>query len=235
MLAAEHCCEADAFACGELVFTELSADRQGNRMHRTWPPVPETQWRATSIGQAGVVSATADWLANTRIAWEGKNRALDESAVHAMFQLSREKGRKHFIGPRPWYSCATEDLVLLARHASVEVVSGRVDEMDAVRWPNAYGPVSASVSFTALCWRDGALVALGSAVPLSPGLVEISLDVTPSAQGNGIGTAVASALSRALLNAGEVPLYTTSMTNVASIRAAQRAGLWLAFSEAVTL
>lgn len=234
MLCAEHCCDADAFVRGELVVTELASDRQRDRLHRSWPPVPKSQWRAASIGQGGVVSATADWIAQARTAWEGKRRALDESSVHAMFQLAGEQGRKYFYGPKPWYTCGTEDLLPVDRHLAVDLIEGRTDKMDAARWPNAYVPESATVMFTALCMQGKELVALGTAVPLAPSLVEISLDVLPSAQRRGLGTAVTYALSRKLLDVEHVPLYTTSMTNVASIRTAQRAGLWLAFTEAAT-
>src|SRR5262245_21837113 len=224
MLCAEHCCDGEAFVRGEPVITELTEDRQHNQLHRSWPPVPKSQWRAASVGQAGVVSATSDWLALARASWTGRRRALDESGVHAMFGHAREQGRKHFFGPKPWYACAFEDLQSAGSHTAVELIDGRTDEMGATRWPNAYVPESATVMFAARCTVGTELVALGTAVPLAPGLVEISLDVSPAFQGRGIGTAITVALARRLLERDQVPLYTTSMTNVASIRAAQRAG-----------
>lgn len=104
-----------------------------------------------------------------------------------------------------------------------------LDELPSGRFPNALG----SSGERARAGRNRFAYALideaGEPVALSGvfdtlGLYEIGVDVAPPAQGRGLAPIVVRAAARAILEAGETPLYACAATNVRSQRTALAAG-----------
>lgn len=71
---------------------------------------------------------------------------------------------------------------------------------------------------------------LSSAQP-TPQLWQIGVDMLPPYQGRGIGTALVSRVTEAVLASGRVPYYTTRLANLRSGNTALAAGYWLGWSE----
>ena len=73
--------------------------------------------------------------------------------------------------------------------------------------------------------RDGEIVGVAGASPEGGGVWEMGVDVREKYRRGGLGAAMVSHLTTALLARGDVPIYCASVTNVGSQRVAFRAGL----------
>lgn len=73
--------------------------------------------------------------------------------------------------------------------------------------------------------RDGEVAGLAGAAPEGEGLWEMGVDVGPAFRRGGLGAALVSHLTAAILERDVVPFYCASVTNIGSQGAAFRAGL----------
>jgi predicted GNAT family acetyltransferase len=77
----------------------------------------------------------------------------------------------------------------------------------------------------------GAVVGIAGASADSDQLWQIGVDVRPGQRGRGIGTALVSQLTEAILAEGKVPYYSTLVSNLASTNLALSVGYWMAWTD----
>lgn len=75
------------------------------------------------------------------------------------------------------------------------------------------------------------LIAAAAAVEEAPGFWQIGVDVLPDARKRGLGLAVVSRVSAAILERGDVPYYSADPANIASRSIAHALGFFPAFTE----
>ena len=105
-----------------------------------------------------------------------------------------------------------------------------VAELEPADWPNAVAPRRASQgrleAVAAVAIQDGAVVGVATASTDSDTLWQIGIDVHSDHRARGMGAALTSQVARAVLDAGRVPYYGSSINNIASRRTAQSAGFY---------
>lgn len=79
------------------------------------------------------------------------------------------------------------------------------------------------------------LIAVAEATEEAPGFWQIAVDVLAEARGTGLGHAIVSRVSAAILERGGLPYYSVAPSNIASRSIAHRLGFWPVFTEMYTL
>lgn len=82
-----------------------------------------------------------------------------------------------------------------------------------------------------VAWRGPRLVGIAGASADSDDLWQIGVDVVTAARGVGVGRALVGTLTEAVLVAGKVPYYSTTVANLRSIALALGLGYWLAWTD----
>mgnify|MGYP000188615305 CR=1 FL=1 len=76
----------------------------------------------------------------------------------------------------------------------------------------------------AIAEQDGKVVGVCGASADSPYMWQLGIDVAPGHKGHGIAPSLTSAVAWVVLDAGKLPYYGTSASNVPSMRTALAAG-----------
>jgi predicted GNAT family acetyltransferase len=79
--------------------------------------------------------------------------------------------------------------------------------------------------------RNGMIVGIAGASADCDMLWQIGVDVRASERGAGVGRALVSRLTEAVLDSGHVPFYSTMIANIRSQAAAYALGYWTAWTE----
>ena len=243
-LAAELCCAPSDFGGVGVSVFELRDDRAVNPLVRRFPTIADSLTVA-SMGGGVVVGVSARWAAWARDLFGG----LDADGAFSLQTLGAAARRMHMDGSGvrlngPYAYSVTSERDWVRRDAPYgyavsvggpELLAGLL----SADFPNAVAPrrgrqgrpdVAAAV---AVC--GGAVVGVASVSADSDALWQIGVDVRAAHRGVGLGAALASAAGRAVLDAGRVPYYGTSVNNIASRRAAQSAGFYPCWVAAFTM
>ena len=233
-LAAEACCEpADFFTEGVRVF-EATPERAANPLVRRFP-VLDDSLTVASMGVGVVVAATAGW-----IGWVSElfGDAQDADEAFSLGMLSEASRRVegyslHLNGPYAYNVTSERDWVnrSAADGYVVEVGGGELlAGLEQADWPNAVAPrrigQGRREAVAALALHRNEVVGVASVTTDSDVLWQIGIDVHSGHRGRGLGAALTSQAARAVLDAGRVPYYGSSINNIASRRTAQAAGFY---------
>ena len=202
-------------------------------------PFRERSLSVVSMGAGVVVSCSRERIQRVSAALNG----LDRDAVFTGPAIARLQGiaaedDQFIAGPDLRNLCPTSDLRLCPVPVGVAVDMIDGDRAAAISesgdfpnaLPHARNPerpiVSASV---ATC--GGRIIGVAGVTADCDELWQIGVDVALEYRGRGIGAAVVSSATRAVLASGAIPYYSTSPANVASRNVALNVGYWPAWVE----
>lgn len=199
--------------------------------------MPAKPYQLFTAGHALVVSCHADWMAWTR----ERVASLDSGAFLAPANLGEiasllQPAGLVLVGPHVSYGCST-DTLRPARPPSgveLEILEGPAleDPASLGDFPNAL-PTRVSPlrpnTLAVMASVRGRVVACAAASDDNGQLWQIGVDVLAPWRGRGIGRAVVHRLTEAVLDAGKVPYYSHSVSNVRSAALATSLGFWPAW------
>jgi hypothetical protein len=243
-VAAECGCPPEALTTPGVRFVERPDQRPSYPLARRYPPrVPSVL--AVSFGAGTVVAASPtvlpDIAASLRDA--ARDDIFDATRLAAISGILQSRAMQ-MAGPFPKLLCGADTLrdrscpagyrITLDHQPSESVLA----QLDPARWPNTGSRLpdpNRPAMLLARAWHDDTLVGAATAGADSDLLWQIGIDVTPEAQGLGIGAALTATLARATLGAGRVPWYSVAASNLVSFRTALAAGFRFAWIEAYSV
>jgi GNAT superfamily N-acetyltransferase len=231
-LAADTGADALAFAGDGITVVEWR-ELPGRRRF----PARGKPFQMITTGHGLVVSCHRDWLDQTRELAEplDRFRFVAPANIAAIVALLQPAGYG-LTGPQSSYGCSVDTLRDSAppRGVALDTVSGPA--LEALRpldaFPNALSarPDYLRPDMLAVTARAGReVVACAAASADSDRLWQIGVDVLPPWRGRGIGRVVVGRLTQAILDAGKVPYYSHSVSNVPSAALATSLGYWPAW------
>ena len=209
---------AKAFAAAGLDCSPEILDGEGTLFvenRREAPPF----LKICTMGKAVVVSASPEVLPRVRPFLEGKSR--DE-----VFEFPLVYGQSLYFLP-DLRQCSP---LPLPEGYSYHLLEGdSVAELRGISgFPNSLAFDEQGNTPTSLVFygeREGEIAGLGGAAPEGEGLLEMGVDVLPDHRRCGLGAALVSHLTAAILEREQVPFYCASVTNIGSQGVAFRTGL----------
>jgi hypothetical protein len=231
-LAADAACDPAAFDGDGVVVVEW---RELPDRRRFDPPA--TPLQILTMGHGVVVSCHPDWLDWFR----ERAGSLARSAFLASASLGGTATRRAvagltLAGPHPSYGCSVDTLRAAAPPPGVtlEIVEG--EALDALRpladFRNALSPrpIQARPDMLAVTARAaGEIVACAGTSAENDWIWQVGVDVMAPWRGREIGRAVVGRLTEAILDAGKVPYYSHSVSNIPSAALAASVGYWPAW------
>lgn len=233
-LAAEACCATSDFSIEGIHVSEMTPARAANPLARRFPML-DNSLTVTSMGAGVVVAATSTWQPWVTELFEGVSDADDAFSLRVLSEASRrvEDSGLRLHGPyaynvtseREWVNRSAPDGYAI-EVGGAELLAG----LEPAEWPNAVAPRRARQgrrdAVAAIALHGSHVVGVASASTDSDTLWQIGIDVHSDHRAIGLGAALTSQTARAVLDAGIVPYYGSSINNIASRRTAQSAGFY---------
>jgi GNAT superfamily N-acetyltransferase len=234
VLAASCACAEHDFLADGLVIA-----RAEERAGRLRFPVPSRPFQAVTFGAGVVVSCDPQ-----RFAWVRANLgplgrdALFSAKTIGLLTRFLARGGQDLIGPVPRYACSRDDLRPAPIPVGIAITRvARENIADLHRhqgFGNALGyrPDSPRPDMLAtVAHRAGEIVGIAGASADSDALWQVGVDVVAAARGAGIGRALVRQLTEAILDAGAIPYYSTTVANIPSRALARSLGYWPAWTD----
>ena len=235
MLTAELSCTPSDLTDGWVHITARDLDAHENPAHRLFPPHPGKIGIA-SMGTGGIVCVDEpqlEWAEEVFGPAESASRdqLFRPLSTGRMAQLIEPEGLTLF-GTFPRFTVSLDSLIDIRPPAgyTVEIVDQEHAEGIEQRGKWAYAiPLDPAASarpteIAGIARINGETVGVCGASADSPYMWQLGIDVEPEHQGRGVGPALTSAVARAALEAGRLPYYGTSSSNIPSMRTALAAG-----------
>lgn len=233
-LSAEACCEpSDFYSQGVRVF-ELTAERARNPLARRFPML-EASLTVASMGVGVVAAATPSLIPWVTALFKDASDADKAFSLGVLSKASRqmEGCSLRLNGPYAYNVTSEQDWINRCAPDGyvVEVGGGELlAGLEPVDWPNAVAPrrigQGRREAVAAVALRGNDVVGAATATTDSDTMWQIGIDVHSGHRGKGLGAALTSQAARAVLDAGRVPYYGSSINNIASRRTAQAAGFY---------
>lgn len=225
------CSPADLWADG------VSVHQAEIRAGRFRFPFREQSLVAVTMGNGVVVSCNS-----ARLEWARQNlghltRAQFFSAqTMAKLEHCVRKNNQFIAGPDQKYVCSSDDLkafhipqgINLSTYdcSNMADLYAHTDFKHALSY-RADNPRPDRLAAVAEC--GGKIVGIAGASEDCERMWQIGVDVIPDYQGRGIGKAIVGTLTKAILQEGIVPYYSTEVSNLQSRRLANGLGYWPAW------
>jgi len=235
MLIAELSCSTADLTDGRVHFAVRDPNGHENPAHRLFPPHPG-KIAIASLGTGGVICVDEphlDWA-------EEVFGPVAEATRDSIFMPAQLGRMADFIKPEglTLYGVFPRFAVSLNSLVHVEVPDGytvkivdrdgadRIEQRDKWRYSIAKDPSETArpTMIAAVAEHAGQVVGVCGASADSPYMWQLGIDVTPGHQGHGLATVMTSAVAREVLEAGKLPYYGTSTSNIPSMRTALAAG-----------
>lgn len=241
MLSAETNCAPWQLTDGRVHVVARDPEATKRPAHRRFPPHPG-KTAIVTLGNGGVVAVDRD-LVPWASAWfaDCDRDELFEAARLAELaaRLVTAKGVK-LLGPFPRFACSSD--TLRPRRAPSEydleiVDSAAVQRLDPQEWPHALSGAprpGRPVTMAAVARSRRRVVSVAAVSADSETMWQIGIDVADAHRGRGLGVALTSLAAERILNTGRVPYYTTSSSNIPSMRTALSCGFHPAWVEVFT-
>lgn len=230
VLAADCACDPEDFTRYDIAFPEQRL-MPGRRRFR----VPQDVLIVT-MGRGAVVSASANWLPRLREHLGDQDREALFSATTIEFLYQRWPGCTVY-GPELKYLCSPDNLNDRAYDdLTVELLEGS-SVLDLYAFPGFTNALQYDADhpqpdvLATVLKENGRVVGIAGASADSDELWQIGIDVVPEARGRGAGIALVARLTRAIIQHGKVPYYSTGPANIASQRLAAGVGFRPAWTE----
>jgi GNAT superfamily N-acetyltransferase len=233
-LAADAACD-EADLAGDGITVVESREMPGRRRFDRSPK----PFQVFTVGRGVVVSCHRDWLEWSR----ERARSLDRGQflappnIAAIVALLAGDGYT-LIGPHVSLACSSDTLRTAPSPAGLVLDTVEGHAIEALRPFGAFRnalPARANplrpdmLAVTASA--GGEVVACAAASDENGTIWQIGVDVLAPWRGRGIGRAVVSRLTEAILIAGMVPYYSHSVSNVPSATLATSLGFWPAWTQ----
>ena len=242
-LAAEACCSlADLRRMGVHV-TELVPNRHDSALRRSFPKRDESL-DVISMGAGVIVSATRTWM--PWVTGLFRNVQPDDAFGMELLGESARRARGYncrLNGPQLFHVTSSQDWRPardIPEGYRVEVGGKKLlKSVDQSDFPHArIAPGSArpgrDVPVGAVAIHREEVVGVATVSTDSDSLWQIGIDVVRDHRGRGLGVALTSQATRAVLDQGRVPYYATSVANIMSRRTAQSAGFYPCWTSVYT-
>jgi predicted GNAT family acetyltransferase len=145
-------------------------------------------------------------------------------------------------GPNLWFACSRDRFRPARSSPDVDIA---VCERESIPCLYAHPGFTNALSYRAdhprpdmiatVARRAGRIVGIAAASADCDRLWQIGVDVLPEERQHGIGRALVSRLTEAVLETGRIPCYSTAVSNIASRSLALRLGYWPAWTELYAL
>lgn len=233
-LAADAACASPALA-GEGITVVEYREIPGRRRF-TMPRMP---FQVVTMGGGVVISCHPTLFDRVRQLVRSVDRIqVFEPRNVAMLSSMLESHQHHLVGPFTSYACSESDLrpVLPPEGIRLELIaSDQIATLQPTgRFPNALAPAPNEERPDVLAvgaWTGEDLIGCAGASADSDVLWQIGVDVDARYRGGGIGRALVHALTEAIFNAGKIPYYTVSVSNLSSASVAISLGFWPAWMQ----
>ena len=241
-LAAESCCEPSDFHGEGVRVFELTPERAANPLARRFQQL-EGSLTVMSMGAGIVVAATPELMPWVSELFLDAKDADDAFNLRVLSEASKRVEDRSLRLNGPYAYNVTSELDWVNRRApdgyAIEVGGAELlAGLEPADWPNAVVPRRAAQgrrdAVVAVALRWGAVIGVASASTDSDTLWQIGIDVHSDHRARGLGAALTSQAARAVLDAGRVPYYGSSVDNIASRRTAQAAGFYPCWVSAFT-
>lgn len=234
VLAADCACSETTFLEDRLVITAAET-RIGQRRF----PRPHKPLLMVTMGRGVVVTTHPD-----RMAWLSallRDRGRDDifaAECIAMLAPAIAPDGQQLHGPTVNYVCTRESLrsPVVPHEIAVTLFEG-----EAVRDLYQYAGFSHALSYrpdhsrpdvlATVAQYAGTVIGIAAASADCETLWQIGVDVVPAARDAGIGRALVSRLTEAVIHAGRVPYYSAAISNVRSLAVASGLGYWPLWSQ----
>lgn len=246
MLCAETGCEPWQLSDGGLHVVARVPERRSSPDHRRFNPHPG-RIAAVTLGTGAVISVDATDFEWARRTFTGLTRdELFRGEYLNEFVRHGEPDNLTVFGPFPRFAAPLSALTEPERSPGysvrvVDIEAALVQDrtmIDRHIFPNALFPepgVSGRPTiFAAIAEKNGRIVGVAGVSKDSEFMYQIGIDVLPGHRGNGLSPAMAAAVARAVFEAGALPYYGTSSSNLPSMRTALAAGLRPMWIEVLT-
>lgn len=232
MLTAELSCSETDLTDGKVHVRLRDPQARHKLAHRAFSPHPGRIGIAT-LGTGGVVCVDEDHLEWAKTTFSGVTR--DELFMPGTLgKLSDRLLPENLTtyGPFPRFAASHSGIEPIEAPLgyNIRVVDRTGSETIEQReqWPNALFPDPAKTGrptmIAGIAEHAGEIAAVCGASADSPTMWQLGIDVSPNHQGQGIASALVSAVTQAVLDAGKLPYYGTSSSNVPSMRSALSVG-----------
>ena len=223
--------------------TELVPDRSDSGLRRRFPKREESL-DIVSMGAGAIVTATRNWMPWVTDLF-GNAQADDAFGIELLGESARRvREYSHRLNGPPLCHVPSSDDWRPVRRKPVgyAVAIGGAELLESVdqsRFPNArIASISVRqgrvVPVAAVATHHAEVVGVATFSTDSDSLWQIGIDVARGHRGNGLGAALASRATRAVLDQGKVPYYSTSVANITSRRTAQSAGFYPCWTSVYT-
>lgn len=192
-----------------------------------------------TIGNGVVVACHAERMRWAELNLGGLTR--DECFfVSTLAMISEYVGRDRQViaGPHLSYICASDTLRSAADPSGFTIGLFGRERMEEVY---AFGVFHHALSYrldapcpdmiAAVARREGEVIGMAGVSADSDDLWQIGIEIAPAYHGMGVGKALVSRATEAVLAQGKVPYYTTRLANIASGNTARSVGYQLAWSD----
>ncbi|NQW20179.1 MAG: GNAT family N-acetyltransferase [Chloroflexi bacterium] len=235
MLCAELSCSTSELTDGHVHITVRLPSAHENPAHRLFDPHPGKIGIA-SLGRGGIVCVDEEHLAWAEEVFAPEPKTTRDELfmperMGKMAELLKPEGLVLY-GPFPRFAVSYSSQLHVESPPGYGVRVIDQEGADAIGqralWHNAIYKVPTATArptmIAAVAERDGIVVGVCGASADSPFMWQLGIDVAPEHRGRGIAPALTSAVSEAVLDAGKLPYYGTSASNIPSMRTALAAG-----------
>ena len=235
MHCAETGCKPDRLLDGGVHVVERRPENWHLPQHRKFPR-QAGRLSVVTLGSGAVISVDAADLEWANSAFAGMDRdQLMLGTQIATFADRAARNRLLLYGPFTVYTCPENRVssLTISEPYEIELIKfydGRPPEVfpeDLSRFPHALGASpdhNRPEMLAAIARMDGAPVGVAAVSRDSEFMWQVGIDVLPAHRRQGLAAALTSAVTRAVLDAGAVPYYACSNTNIPSMKTALAAG-----------
>lgn len=234
MLTADYNCAPEVLLAEGSAIT-IHADLPGRRLY----DIPAKPLMAVTLGTGVAITTTEVRLpAIEAIVHDRSRDGIFSIAVLSQFEDLVRKDGQSIFGPYLRTVCSRDRFVapVAPRDAEIEVLKD-ADVEALYDHPGFHNALAYRVdhlrrdTIGVVARTDGVLVGVAGARVDSPELWQIGIDVVPGERGRGLGRAIVGRLTEAIFEAGSIPYYSTTTSNIASRNLAQSLGFWPAWVE----